>query len=488
MKTQVATSPPNGSDHPQVIYEDRKLIVRSPFNRTIDTACQAYIDLVESVRTHGVIQPLIVRPYSLPKKATAKQLGKQFELIAGERRWLAAGSNGIPKVPIIVRSVTDTEAIELQTIENKDRADLSPIEKAEKFHQLLEQYHAGGLDKGQAMAQLCLRLNLGKATVYEALSLLKLPDPVKRSIQTGAIPASHAALITKLEKRPDLVTEAAKVILKSDDGAMSFRESKQLIDDLQEEAKNDAEYNRIRDEFTAKKLRILTPAENKKVFPYSNGYRERSHYVTADDDCNEDASYRKYSAMWGNNAPPKILARDTESGKPCVVYNRQAALKAVATKLKKRQTVTSSGRRGPSERARGAAHRQRMKVFLELLGKVASKAEKMDGPQLWRFVFEQVLKFGGHDSAHRVMKRRGYEPLKGYHDAKVIREALAKRPASESRGAAAELLFARFAPSNWSSGWDPGFADSCKLLGIPKPEWKQKIQASGKAKTKRKKK
>src|SRR5207253_9935637 len=95
-------------------------------------------ELVESIKIHGVVQPGLARPING---------GGKIELVIGERRWLASQAAKRPVMPLMMRTLTDVEALELQTIENDKRKDLSPIEEAEKYQQLLEQYGKEGMTK-----------------------------------------------------------------------------------------------------------------------------------------------------------------------------------------------------------------------------------------------------------------------------------------------------------------------------------------------------
>jgi len=139
-------------------------------------------DLAQSIREHGVVQPVVVRP-------APGQTGR-FEIIAGERRWRAAQRAGLTEIPVIVREVNDRTALELAIIENVQRADLNPIEEALGYQQLIEEHNYTQADLGQVIGK-------SRSHVANTLRLLKLPDVIRDMLVDGALSAGHArALVT----------------------------------------------------------------------------------------------------------------------------------------------------------------------------------------------------------------------------------------------------------------------------------------------------
>jgi len=139
-------------------------------------------DLAQSIREHGIVQPVIVR--RVPDEPGA------FELIAGERRWRAAQRAGFTEVPILVRDVSDRTALELAIIENVQRTDLNPLEEAAGYQQLIDEHSYTQADLGQVIGK-------SRSHVANTLRLLRLPDDVKALLDEGALSAGHArTLIT----------------------------------------------------------------------------------------------------------------------------------------------------------------------------------------------------------------------------------------------------------------------------------------------------
>lgn len=153
-------------------------------------------DLVESIRDKGVLQPLLVRP--LPG-----QHGR-FEIIAGERRWRAAQRARLHQVPVIVNDLSDREALEIALVENLQRQDLSPLEEADGYRRLMEEF-------SHTQEELAKAVGKSRSHVANMIRLLALPDPVRELLEQGELTAGHArALLTA----PDPVGLAHQVVTK----------------------------------------------------------------------------------------------------------------------------------------------------------------------------------------------------------------------------------------------------------------------------------
>ena len=151
-------------------------------------------ELAESIKAHGVLQPLLVRKHD----------GK-YEIIAGERRYQASLRAGLEEVPVIVREVDDREMLELALIENLQRSDLNPIEEAKGYRQLID---ANGLTQ-DALAQA---VSKSRSAIANALRLLDLPDAVQDMLFEGKISAGHARAILSVPNDEDRVRLAERVV------------------------------------------------------------------------------------------------------------------------------------------------------------------------------------------------------------------------------------------------------------------------------------
>lgn len=153
---------------------------RSPFNPRKDFRDEELAELAESIRTKGVVQPIIARP-----------IAGGFEIVAGERRWRAAQKAGLHMVPIIARELSDKEVLELAIIENVQRSDLNAIEEATGYRELIERF-------GYSQEQLSEIIGKSRSHVANTLRLLKLPRSVQTMVQEGGLTAGHArALINR---------------------------------------------------------------------------------------------------------------------------------------------------------------------------------------------------------------------------------------------------------------------------------------------------
>ncbi len=134
-------------------------------------------DLAQSIREHGVVQPVVVRP--------APGRPDRYEIIAGERRWRAAQRAGLAEIPVLVRDVDDRTALELAIIENVQRADLNPVEEAQGYQQLIDEHGYSQADLGQVIGK-------SRSHVANTLRLLRLPEVIRDMLVDGALSAGHA--------------------------------------------------------------------------------------------------------------------------------------------------------------------------------------------------------------------------------------------------------------------------------------------------------
>src|SRR5437899_9808035 len=153
-------------------------IVPSPLQPRKDFGSEALQELVDSIRQHGIIQPLIVRQLN----------GGTHELIAGERRWRAAQEVGLTEVPVIIRKATDLEVLELSLIENLQRTDLNPIEEAQGYSRLAEEF-------GLRQEDIALKVGRSRAAVAHAIRLLDLHPHIKRWVEQDLLSVGHAKVL-----------------------------------------------------------------------------------------------------------------------------------------------------------------------------------------------------------------------------------------------------------------------------------------------------
>jgi ParB family chromosome partitioning protein len=165
-------------------------------------------ELAASLKSKGVIQPIVVRPDGDGK----------FELVVGERRWRAAQRAGLLEIPAIVRDIAEDHLLEIALIENVQREDLNPIDEALAYRMLIQ-------DLGLTQQEVATRVGKQRATITNTLRLLSLSDPVQEMVRTGEITMGHAKALAALEGRENQ-EEAAKRIAK--DG-MSVRQAERIV-------------------------------------------------------------------------------------------------------------------------------------------------------------------------------------------------------------------------------------------------------------------
>jgi len=171
-------------------------------------------ELADSIRQHGVIQPLTVRKLS----------SGYYQIIAGERRWRAARMTELTEIPAVVIEADDQKAMELAMIENLQREDLNPMEEAEGFRALVANY-------GMTQEEAARRVGKSRSAVANAMRLLDLSPTLQELVTDGQLSAGHARALLPLS--PGLRAEAAKAVI---DGGLNVRQTEQLVKRLQDRA------------------------------------------------------------------------------------------------------------------------------------------------------------------------------------------------------------------------------------------------------------
>ena len=151
--------------------------------------------LVESVRSQGILQPLLVRRHP--------ELDGHFEIVAGERRWRAAQAAQLHEVPVLLRELADREALEIALVENVQRQDLNPLEEAEGYRRLIDEF-------SHTQEDLAHRVGKSRSHIANTLRLLTLPEDVRLLLQSGKITAGHARALLGIEDAGELAKEIVR--------------------------------------------------------------------------------------------------------------------------------------------------------------------------------------------------------------------------------------------------------------------------------------
>src|ERR1700728_907166 len=203
------TAPVPDEGKPREIPVD--LIERNPFQTRATVDESGLKELSASIAASGVVQPVLVRP--LPDN--------RFQLIAGERRWLASKRAGKTTVPAILRHVSDEQAMEMTIVENLQRTDLNPMEQARAYDRLGHQFK-------MTQEQMAQRTGKDRASVANFLRLLRLPLEVQQKVETGNLSFGHARTLLSLESPEAILKAAQKVNALS----MSVRQTESYVQGL----------------------------------------------------------------------------------------------------------------------------------------------------------------------------------------------------------------------------------------------------------------
>ena len=213
---------------------------------------QKLAHLAESIKQHGVVQPLIVQ-----------KEGNTYKIVAGERRWRASRLAGLNTVPVIIRNLSNKQVMEIALIENLQREDLNPIEEAEAYEKLMDEY-------GMTQEEISLTVGKSRPAIANSLRLLTLQEKIKQKIISGEISSGHARTLITIEDKA-LQLKVIEEIIKRN---LSVRETEQLVKKITSERKNrknkepDAEYMALEEKFReilGTKVRIVNNKNNGKI-------------------------------------------------------------------------------------------------------------------------------------------------------------------------------------------------------------------------------
>ena len=177
-------------------------------------------ELANSIRQHGVVQPIVVRPLD----------DGFFQLIAGERRWRAAQRAGLTRVPAVIRQAGEHDTLEIALIENLQRQDLNPLEEAQAYERLI-------VDFGMTQDEVARRVGKNRATIANMLRLLKLPPEVQQWLRENKLSTGHAKALLSLSEADAILDAARKVI----QGNLSVRQAEMFVSRISKDgAEHDA--------------------------------------------------------------------------------------------------------------------------------------------------------------------------------------------------------------------------------------------------------
>ena len=209
---------------------------------------EALLELSDSIKAHGLLQPIIVRESS----------EGYYQIIAGERRWRASKLAGLTEIPAIIMQADALEAAEIAIIENIQRQDLNAYEEAAAYNSLMEQY-------GLTQEEVAQKVGKSRSAVANAMRLLDLPDDVLEMLKTGDISAGHARALLGLKNKDSIVDTAEQILVRS----LSVRDTESLVKRLNKEF----EKGETAEEKTSEEIRVDYIKDLEKKAMYLTGKR-----------------------------------------------------------------------------------------------------------------------------------------------------------------------------------------------------------------------
>lgn len=479
-------------------------------------------ELAASFEVHGPLSPIIVRP-------TGSDTSVPYELVVGERRWRAAQIAKV-KLPAFVRELTDAQVIEVQLIENVQRADIHPLEEADGYKDLLEKH---GYDiprivdkTGKSYETIRRRLLLTKLadkardlflgnrmSLDAAIRLARLPEPkmqleALKNLTSGwefkggaqitgrqvtALVERHFML--ELAKAPFDTKDAELIAGAGACGPCPHRTGNQgdLFSDIKGKdvctnppcfaRKRDAGFEHKAAEAKVAGLKVLSPKEAKEVFAQYGGVMQNSGYVPLDAELDYDVRHKVKGATggttWkrvlGKDAPPPVLAKDP-SGAAVTLIPRSAAMNALkkAGKLTKADgpaKSSSSAKERAKAKAEAAAQARALQIALASITIGITTSDDFDTGSrkelpLWRWIVEALIATHPWSAARVMVDRRGLD-----EDPMDGLEVLATRAktAADFRALAVEILVAESHEGTFADAAEPAFETACRIFGV---DWK----------------
>ena len=470
-------------------------------------------ELEASIKQHGLVQPILVRPVGENGKVL-------FEIVAGERRFRAAKALGLTEIPVIQRELSDTEAREIQVIENLQRSDLHPLEEAEGYEGLMK-------SSGCSAEEVAARVGKSKPYVYSRLKLLALSKRPRKYFLEGILQVSVAFLLaripdkrlqdqaldelvdegcapgegptlsrarehiehyymTRLENAP-FDTKDAKLFPKA--GACTTcpkrtGNQKELFQDIKKadvctdtrcfQEKRERAWALMVKAAKEKGIPVIEGEEAEKISAY--GYVNRSSgYVDLNAKCHDDPKQRTWKQLARNALPPITLVRNSEGKVYELARERELleALKKAGVKIKE-DSPTNDDYRKEAAKQRAIA-RLKQAVFVKAVECLVKKVETYELKDFTALVAPMALRNASFEAQWPTAKRRGVVEKRSMDTREKLEKALGELSEPARKGCIVVLLVSG---DRWSSycGFGENFKLACKDAKVDL----QKIEAEAK--------
>lgn len=498
MSPTVQTSPQAPVDLPLAQLRESKTNPRRAL------AAEALTELTASLKTYGLLQPILVRP-----------LDGHYEIVCGHCRFRAAKAAGFATIAAQVRELDDKAALEIQLTENLQRADLTELEEAEGYRRLRDDYC-------YSVDDLVARCGKTKAYIYARLKLCAMTPAAMKAYAAGQISASVGLLVARIGNAAFADQALKEILNRATHRDVSYREAAELVQvnymlrladaafptndatlikaagtctacpkrtgncpDLYPDVKGkdictdpacyrnktDAQAQRVLGAARKDGLTVLAPKQAEKMFdPYGGGMRYNAPYVTADTKAweysNKGETFKK---LLGKHAPPATVAIDPKSGTLVELYAKKdldTALRAAGKKVHR----ASSGGSGRSAKDARAA-RVQTACRNAVLGALVASAEKSpSSAEWWAALASAAIQRAWHDTLKEVVARRGLEVDRSKQGMDEALLALVrKNSAGVNRGLLLEVMLTPAYPHDHGYGYSGGTAlldAACKALEV----------------------
>lgn len=460
--------------------------------------------LTESIRAHGVQTPARVRPSSTVDR---------YELVYGQRRYLAAKAAGLKHLPAVVAEMSDEEVLEAQLIENGQREDVHPMEEAEAFQALATKF-------GRSIDEVSAAVAKPRSYVLFRLKLCDLSPKAREAFYANKFTAQVAYLLARIPNA-ELQDHALEVVLKGryDGGPLTAREVQELLQrkfmlllqnapfdrkdsalvpeagacgpcakrtgnqeelfgDVQSkdvctdptcfERKTEASWTRRAEEALEAGKEVLDEAASKEVFPYGNQLAHNSPWVDLSERCQADPKTRTWRQLLRRANLPATVAKDTFNRAHELVDRKAAiaALKALGYDFVATAQRSAPARVDDDERKRRERVAEKAAVARAAIAGVVAKAgERKPDDAFWRLIVSGLLRGSWHDTIADLVRRRGLAE-KGKRAEDVLEAHVATVTGRELMGVAIELIVSRGAFWQHATSYGETLTKACALYEV----------------------
>ena len=482
-------------------------------------------ELVESIRTHGVQTPIRVRPCSSAEG--------RYELVYGQRRFLAAQKAGLSQVPAVVAAMTDEEVLEAQLVENGQRQDVHPMEEAEAFQALAEKF-------GRSVDEVAAAVGKPRSYVLFRLKLCELRPKAREAFFADKFTAQVAYLLARIPNG-ELQLQALELVLKGryDGAPLTAREVQELIQrrfmlvlqnapfdrkdetlvpdagacgpcpkrtgnqhelfgDVQSkdvctdpgcfQRKVEAAWTRRAEQALSDGKEVSTRGwvdgtASKAVFPYGSQLAHNSPWVDLSERCPADPKNRTWRQLLRRARLPVTVAKDG-SNRPHELVERKAAvaaLKALGYEFSAKVGKSGGQRVDDEERKRRQRIAEKGAVARAAIAAVVEKAgERGSDDEFWRLILSGLLRGSWHDTITDLVRRRGLAE-KGKRAEEVLEAHLETLGGRDLMGIAVELIISRGAYWQHATSYGETLTRACALYGIDLPALEKEVVAQVRA-------